>query len=476
MRVGGARVRVRQIGVVLAIMTALRVAHADDATAREHFRRAVVFYDQKQFEVALDSFRRAYAEKPSAAIKQNIALCLKGLGRRIEAAAAFDEALEEGEGTLSPAVRAAIEKELVELPKTMATVRFRFVSPPPDAATHDVTVKVDDAPLASGSLRRPLRLEPGIHTFAAHSNRFLEPPTKKLSLLAGEPVDVTFEFEEPVGALTIAPNIPSAVVRVDGVVVQASAWPLRLPAGPHLVVLSAPGYKETTIRAVVSAGAAVEYPIVLPRIEDVPPEYDSRAPRSSASKKRYVAGGFTYVEQNLRLAPVLGERVGGSKRTFKGITLGVRGGYQLSKNFSLELLGEIGELRATYSIGAEATSTKTRVRLLQIAPMLRFSTDGHVRFTTSTGFGIHGLIVTTDASEDSVNSGRAKTIEGRGASLSWLADMGIQFDAGPIFLEVVGGAVVHGVGTARDEDTNLRMILSSPSTRALGRLGIGFFF
>src|SRR5688572_11505723 len=94
--------------LVLMVGTSSSFARADEETARAHFKKGVELYDRKQYAEALESFKAAYAEKRSAGIKQNIALCLKGLGRSVEAATALDEALDEGQSTLKPETKAGI--------------------------------------------------------------------------------------------------------------------------------------------------------------------------------------------------------------------------------------------------------------------------------------------------------------------------------------------------------------------------------
>ena len=97
---------------LLLIVSVPALARADEEAARVHFRKGVELYDRKQYKEALESFKAAYAEKQSAGIKQNIALCLKGLGYTVEAATALDEALDEGQSTLKPETKAGIEREL----------------------------------------------------------------------------------------------------------------------------------------------------------------------------------------------------------------------------------------------------------------------------------------------------------------------------------------------------------------------------
>ncbi|MEA2748264.1 MAG: hypothetical protein QOI41_2407, partial [Myxococcales bacterium] len=129
--------------MVTAFLVVAPTAHADEAAARAHFRKGVDLYDRKQYAAALESFRAAYAEKPSAGIKQNIGLSLKGLGQPIDAATAFDEALDEGEGTLKPEVRAAMEQELAALSKVVATVRLKVISAADKQPIENVVVTVD---------------------------------------------------------------------------------------------------------------------------------------------------------------------------------------------------------------------------------------------------------------------------------------------------------------------------------------------
>jgi hypothetical protein len=52
----------------------------------------------------------------------------------------------------------------------------------------------------------------------------------------------------------------------------------------------------------------------------------------------------------------------------------------------------------------------------------------------------------------------------------------MQIDVGSVFLEIVGAFDTYGVGTARDDSTNDRFFLASPSTRGGLRGGLGFQF
>ena len=462
---------------VVVVVSSSRVAHADEAAARQYFRKGVDLYDRKQYAPALESFRAAYAEKPSAGIKQNIGLCLKGLGRPIEAATAFDEALDEGEGTLKPEVRASMEQELAALSKVIATVRLKVISASDKQPLDNVVVTVDGAALTPAALRRPVRLEPGIHVFTAHAEGLADPPEKKLSILAGSPVDATFELGTPQGLLTIRPNAPDAVVQVDGVEVGRGAWSGKLSAGTHRVTVAAPGYQTTTADVVVSSGASIEYPMTLLRPGDLPPLYNPPVRRPPPElKRRYIVPMLAYEGQSLTLAQALGERPTGTKRSFTGASVAVRVGYRVSRGVAFELLGTVGQTGSTYQLSNAAAESSTKVTHWELVPNLRFATSGPVRFTAATGFGLHGTSVSADIHTATGLAGMQNTYKGSGLSATWLVDLGLQIDIGSVFLEIAGVFDTYGVGTTRDDQTDERFFLASPSTRGGLRVGLGFQF
>jgi PEGA domain len=464
--------------LVAAALAVPRHAQADDALARQYFRHGVELYDRKQYQPALEQFQKAYGEKPSPGIKQNVALCLKGLGRPVEAATAFDEALDEGQGTLKPEVRAAMEQELEGLSKIVATVRLKVISSVDQKAVDDVVVSVDGTPLSAAALKRPVRLEPGIHVFTAHAERLADPPEKKLSILAGSPVDATFQLGAAVGTLTITPSVPNAVVKVDNATVAAGSFPLRLAAGKHHVAVSAPGYQTATADVVVSPGAAVEYPIALMKPGELPPAYDGPVrPPPPPLKTRYIVPTLAYEGQSLRLSPVLGERGGGAKRTFTGASVGLRGGYRLSRYIAIELHGVVGQVGSTYRTSDKAPAdSSTKVLHWQLTPGLRLTTGGGIRFTTGVGAGLSGLSVSSEITTSDGTTPLSRSIDGSGVAGSLLGDIGLQLDVGSIFLEAVGFFDLHGVGTTRDDVTNQRLFFSSPSIRGGGRIGLGIQF
>lgn len=471
--------RALPIALSLSLVLASSAAHADEAGARVHFRRGVELYDKKEYAPALEAFRAAYAEKPAAGIKRNVALCLKGLGRPVEAASAFDEALDEGEETIKPDVRAAMQQELAELAKVVATVRLTVVATADKQPVPSAVISVDGVALGPSAQRRPVRLEPGIHVFTAHVDGLGDPPAKKLSLLAGSPVDATFEIGERLGSLTIRPSVADAVVQVDGAGPRRGAWTGKLPPGPHRVVVSAPDFQTQTTDVVVSSDANTDYAITLMRPGELPPSYTLPARKPPPEqKKRYLVPMIAYEGQSVRLAPALGEAAVGAKRAFTGASVGVRVGYRASRSFALELYGDVGQISETYAIAPATAESTTKILHWQLTPMLRFATIGWIRFTTATGVGVHGLSVDADVTtqKGAATTAMRTTHKGSGISASWLVDLGMQIDVGSLFLEGAAFFDMHGVGSTRDDTTNERLLYSSPGTRAGIRVGLGIQF
>jgi hypothetical protein len=484
--------------LAVSLLLSVHPAAADEAAARAHFKKGIDLYDKKHFEEALTAFQDAYREKPSPGIKQNIALSLKGLGRYAEAATAFDEALDEGKDTLKPETRAAMERELAELTKTVATVNVSAVEPEERRPAKDVSLSIVPAApnakvqtVSGPALRRPIRLMPGIYTFTAKAPGHSDPPEKRLALVSGAPVDVTFAFggassspspsPSPAGGnegmLKLGTNVPDAVIRVDGVdLPQRGSYSGKVAAGTHKVEISAPGWKTTTVDVVVASGATIDQTVKLQAVGEAPPEYIAPSKKPVKPKKAYFAVSGAVDTVSYRLGVPLGEPpLYGSRRSnFVGVSVGGRFGYLLTKMFAIEALVEAGGLKAKYEIRpSDPRESETNVAHFQLTPMARFLTPGKVRFTAATGFGLHALGVETKIAEQ----GSTRTKKGSGLGFSWLIDMGVQADAGPLFLEAALFLNVHGTGPVRDDDPpEDRLLYASPATRGGLRVGLGIPF
>jgi hypothetical protein len=484
-----ARVVLRFVLVLVLAITVVvagaRPARADEAAARVHFKRGIELYDRKAYPEALAAFQDAYREKPSAGIKQNIALSLKGMGKLAEAATAFDEALDEGKDTLKPDTRAAIERELTELSRSVATVLLTVTADDKPAPGATITIEPAGEPartLPVDAHKRPIRLLPGVYTFTARAPGYPEPAPKKLALVSGAPTDASFilggsgsAIDPGVpgqqGKLTVRASVDEAALTIDGKPAGRGTWTGTIAAGSHTIEAAAPSWRTTKAEVVVSPGATIDYPIELTPIGDAPPEY--RGPGGTVPKKKrfYVALNAGVHTVSYRLTQALGEvpPYGSRRGNFGGGAIGFRFGALLFRPVAIELATEIGSSEAKYHVAPNTPESKTRVTHFDLAPLIRFASPGKIRFTGATGFGIHAIKVEAET--------RAGHREGEGFAFVWLLDGGFQADIGPVYFEAVLFLAVHGVGTVRDDaPPEGRFFFASPATRGGARIGVGIPF
>ena len=465
----------RVVLVVVLLLSMMGLAHADEAGARKHFRRGVDLYDKRLYTEALEEFRAAYAEKASAGIKQNIALCQKGLGRNEEAATSFDEALDEGRDSLKESTRSAMQQELAELVKIVGTLNVTMLTAD-DHRPIEGSISVDGVAIPKTANHRPIRLAPGIHVVGAHVDGMPEPPEKKLSFVAGQPVDATFEIGIQSGTLTVRASVEASVIRIDRKEVARGSWSGRVAAGRHHIEVSAVDWATTSLDVTVAPGTAMDFPIELRRPTRAPELYPTQpAPLEAPFKRRYVAASFAVDGENLRLSSAEGEVAEGKRRDFSGVSGAARFGYRVSKFFAVEGHLELGQMTAKYRIkSADPIDTSTKIMHWAAMPVLRFSSPGKVRFTIAGGFGAHGTGVKADVYQSSGQT--TVTRSGSGVSLGWMVDAGAQLELGPVFIEPLVFFELHGLAAVKEDASGDRMLQASPGARAGVRLGIGVPF
>lgn len=465
---------------VLSALTFVVPASADEAAARAHFSKGIELYDKKQFQGALTEFEAAYKEKPSAGIKQNVALCLKGLNKPAEAATAFDEALDEGKETLKPETKQAIERELVDLSKVVATVQITILGDEKRAAESVVTIQPAEQPartLAPGAQRKPLRLMPGIYTFSAKIPG--QPPStpKKLALISGPPTEVTFGVEQAAqSTLDIHVNVPEATIKIDGVEVGKGAWHGPVPASKKLrIEVSATGYRPLAFDMTLPANSTVDSPITLQPTGAAPPEYKAGSlPPAKPRGRWYLAVTGSVEASSYRLSPFASAPTEeGLRRVYPGVSIGGRFGFLANRYLAVEGMAELGlavnTIKPATGVGPELQSTISHWVLM---PAIRFQTPGKVRFMSGMGLGLQGLSLKNEPRDGALGA----TTEAGGVAFAWLIDAGAQFDVGPIFMEAAVFLNLHGVGSVEEDVSGRRALLASPAFRSGLRVGLGMPF
>ncbi len=418
-------------------LAALAAPPADAATLsmRAHFDAGVRHYDAKppDFARALDEFRAAYRDKPSPIIKQNIALCLRAVGRYVEAVDTLREMLDEGGDAIKPGVRDLATKAIAEMNDLVATVKITIevqrAASSPEARP---ALIVDGALVPSAKMGEPLRLDPGEHRFRVHAEGFAD-AAKSVTVAQGQH-DVAI-------VLVLMPMLTSD---------PPAATPM-----------------------------ATEPPPIAPP----PTRYDTapRQPPNNDAKKRRSYGlvGLSLQTEQLRLTKALDE-TNETKRTFNGAALIVRGGRYVDKYWDVGGLAELGVLSAeSYASPASpATSSvlaHTGIVNFVLAPELRVHSTGQLRLIGSVALGVEATFLAATLGQ---SNGTLKSTSGSGVGVLAMLEAGGQLELGKAFVEGVVFFDVHGIGgmTTSTPSGEQRIVSDTAVGRAGLRLLVGFRF
>jgi hypothetical protein len=504
------RAPVRPVAVLFVLLTTVaaltsRPVRADDdgptqaltQSAREHFGQGVKLYDARppDFEGALAEFRQAYAAKPSAGIKRNVALCLKGLHRYPEAMDAFDEVLAEGGETLKPEVKDAVNKTLAELDALVATLRITvelhsnsvLSRTPFQVSIDDVDLPPDriaSVPADGGSaghrLQRAVRVLPGTHAVRARALGFQD-GRQAVSVEAGThdvPVTVVLNATAlaGLGRLTVRADPTTAAIAVDGVVLATGLWSGEVGVGEHAVSVTAVGYSPhaTTVSTRTGESRELAVHLVPEPMPGGPPTGPPRKKPALPRKHNDLWVGLSVQTETLNQNSVIFGDVVNTKRSFGGLSFMARYGRRLARGFGLDLLGEIGGMTTKYG-----TSDLNRVTVTNwvLAPEVTFRTPGTVRFFGGIALGVEGQLTDAAVLMPNLQPGSIATqeISGAGVGLMGMFEAGIETGPWPLFLRGVGFVDVHGIdGSGNSKGDPL--YVGSSTVRAGLRVGVGYEF
>jgi hypothetical protein len=401
------------LALVLTLSAAPRVLAApplaDPATQsmRAHFDAGVHAYDAKppDYVHALDEFRAAYRDKPSPIIKQNIALCLRALGRYVEAITTLREMLDEGGDAIKPNVRDGAAKAIAEMSDLVATVRVaihaRSTQNAPDLRP---ALIVDGALVPPAKMGEPLRLDPGEHRFRVHAEG----------------------YTDAAQTVTLAQGQRDLAIVLELVPIAAADPPLVAPP------------------------ASAQSPL--------PPPIDSTpTPPASPAKRplrHYGLIGLSLQSEQLHLTPVLDEKLGSAAHTFNGAAVIVRLGRHLDKHWDLGGLGELGVFAAEsyLSPNDDRVPAKTGIVNWVLAPEIRVHGTGQLRGIASLAVGVEGTLLSATLSEldRTTMTSTLVTHTGGGVGLMALIELGGQLELGRAFVEGVFFLDVHGARGVKD--------------------------
>jgi hypothetical protein len=124
--------------------------------ARQHFRRGIDLYEERDFNGATVEFRRAYQLAPHFRILYNLAQSAQELHDWVSALDYFTRYLKDGVGQIPEERRAAVEQEMSKLRKRVGKLMLVAHGPASE-------VLVDGVPVARTPVAGPLNLNLGRH-------------------------------------------------------------------------------------------------------------------------------------------------------------------------------------------------------------------------------------------------------------------------------------------------------------------------
>lgn len=256
--------------VVACLLTLVsgRARAQSDAAARAHYERGVALFDEGQFTAALAEFEAAYEASHRAPILFNIGQIQARLGRAVESADTLRRYLAEGGDSITSERRALVQREI-------ETQTARIASLTATVSVPGAIVSLDDVEVGTAPLPSALRVSAGEHVIAARAEGF-ETARFRFRIAGGESQSVALELvarAEGAARLRITVNVPGAEIRVDGrsIGLTPIELPVGLPAGPHRIEVSRPGYEPLDRTAVVPPSGEETLSLELVRQPSPPP-------------------------------------------------------------------------------------------------------------------------------------------------------------------------------------------------------------
>ncbi|HUQ03135.1 MAG TPA: PEGA domain-containing protein [Kofleriaceae bacterium] len=268
-------VRVARLAMVAVLLAAApELARAEQPTpqqlaeAEARYERGVKLFRAGDHKGALAEFEASYAVSGAYEVLFNIAVTQKKLFRWGDAVRTFERYLRDGGAGIAAAERAAVEKELAEIRKTVAEVTVVVAGA---TARIEVDGRVEgDTPLAG-----PILLGSGEHTIRATRDGEV-PDEKTVKVVSGQIVEVVLAPVPPVVAptsafISIVSRPVGATLSLDGKELGAAPWSGSIVAGGYRLRAHLDGHIDHAQELVVTAGQDRAVEINLVAIPPPPP-------------------------------------------------------------------------------------------------------------------------------------------------------------------------------------------------------------
>ncbi len=237
------------LATLLVALTAAPVSAQDYAEVKA---KATSAFQAGNFDEAAVLFQEAFEIEPRGNLLYNIGLCYDKAGKTAEAVSFYQRYIE---AVPNASRRPAVVRQIAKLKELLAG-RYEQVSvtsSPPGAI-----IFVDDKSKgAMGAAPVEFKLLPGSYTIIAELDGH-ETAKRTIQLREGSAAQVNVRLipSGQVGSVLVIVSEKGASVAVDGRTVGRAPLPkaLRLPAGPHEITVSKPGFVDQTRQIEVAAG------------------------------------------------------------------------------------------------------------------------------------------------------------------------------------------------------------------------------
>ena len=202
-----------------------------------HFRVAVDYYRAGRFQDALQHLLLSNRLAPNKNVVFNIARTYEQLSEYAQAYRHYSDflLLESDPSRRAPALEA------------LGRIRGRVALVDIQTGPPGATVYVDRKDLgARGVTPRTLALEPGEHTILIEMEGHEPANSQPVQLQVGSTAQVKLQLEQILGELSVEGSPAGAQIRVDdekGPVIGTLPAVVSLPPGPHVLIVSHPGYQ-----------------------------------------------------------------------------------------------------------------------------------------------------------------------------------------------------------------------------------------
>src|SRR5215471_13599582 len=168
---------------------------------KRHFLNGVRLFEDRNLAGALVEFEASFAEHPTAAALQNIAVCQKGLFRYADAIGTLQRMLKEFGTELSAEDKKAAQEAIRDMSALLGTVVLK-VTP------KDAKISINGAPLDAAAMAAPVRLAAGEYRVAAEAPGY-EAEEKVVTVVSQKEVPLDIALR-PTKSESPAPAAPAA--------------------------------------------------------------------------------------------------------------------------------------------------------------------------------------------------------------------------------------------------------------------------